>query len=106
MSLIRKSGGHTTGPWKRDGNRIWVPGRGVIAVIPMPNADGVYDCEANAHLISAAPDLKESLESFMGMWGSMDARSESKRAQKRRADMWDKAQSAIAKAEGYAEVKT
>lgn len=56
------------------------------------------EIEANADLIAAAPELLEALELFMGIWGSGDINSPSKRAQKRRADIWEKANAAIAKA--------
>lgn len=49
-------------------------------------------------LHAAAPDLLEALKLFMDMWNSGDSGSSSKRAQQRRADMWDKANAAIAKA--------
>ena len=45
-------------------------------------------------------DLSAALREFMDIWGSRDAHSPSKRAQQRRAAMWDKAKAAIAKAEG------
>jgi len=44
--------------------------------------------------------LLASLKDFMEMWGSRDAHSESKRAQAKRAAMWDRANAAVAKAEG------
>lgn len=43
-------------------------------------------------------DLQTALKLFMDIWGSGDATSHSKRAQRRRADMWDKANAAIAQA--------
>lgn len=64
------------------------------------NGDGVrlWDDESTL-LAAAAPDLMEALGEFMVMWGSRDARSQSKKAQDRRAKMWDKANAAIRKAE-------
>ena len=47
----------------------------------------------------AIPALVEALKTFMAMWVSPDARSISKRAQAKRAAMWDKADAAIAAVE-------
>jgi hypothetical protein len=62
--------------------------------------------KANADLIVRAvnchDDLLEALKEFMSIWGSGDSTRESKRARQRRADMWDKANAAVAKAEGRA----
>jgi len=51
-------------------------------------------------LRDAAPDLLEALKLFMDMWNSGDSTRSSKRAEQRRAEMWVKANAAIAKAEG------
>lgn len=91
---------HTPGPWERSGNCIYASGRGRIATIPAPKDGGTFDCEQNANLILAAPDLIASLREFMDMWNSGDSTKTSKRAQARRAAMWDAAEVAIAKAEG------
>ena len=55
---------------------------------------------ANAHLISAAPDLYEALKEFLDVWESGDANDNSKRAGARRGKMLDASRAAIAKAEG------
>ena len=54
----------------------------------------------NFDLEAAAPALLASLRDFMEMWGHPDSHSESKRAQAKRAAMWDRANAAVAKAEG------
>ena len=55
--------------------------------------------EANARLIAAAPDLRDALLLFIDIWNSSgDASNGSKRAQKRRVDMWDKVNAALEKA--------
>jgi hypothetical protein len=54
----------------------------------------------DAQLFAAAPDLYGALAAFMGIWGSGDSTSPSKRAQNRRAAMWAKANAAMAKARG------
>lgn len=60
-------GEHTPGPWDRDGLHIKTT-RGVIAHCPVPKNGGVFDCQANARLIAAAPDLlavaKQALKSM------------------------------------------
>jgi hypothetical protein len=53
---------------------------------------------ANARLIAAAPDLRDALLLFIDIWNSGDASKRSKRAQKRRVDMWDKVNAALEKA--------
>lgn len=45
-------------------------------------------------------DLLEALLAFMDMWNSGDGGRSSKRAQQKRADMWTKANAAVAKANG------
>jgi len=90
---------HTPGPWEA------IPvgpaeGWGVVAVNPIIDSSITGMSEANARLIAAAPDLLEALTAFAQMWGSRDAHSTSKRSQARRADLWDKVNSALAKAEG------
>ena len=44
-------------------------------------------------------ELLEALKEFMDVWNSGDAIKSSIRAQRRRADMWDKAIKAVKKAE-------
>lgn len=56
-------------------------------------------------LHSAAEDLLKALEAFMDMWNSGDSSRSSKRAQQRRADMWDLANAAVLKARPTKEKK-
>jgi hypothetical protein len=53
----------TPGEWRKDGNgnRVTTQ-RGIIAECPVPQKGGVFDCQANAHLIAAAPELYAALE--------------------------------------------
>jgi len=51
----------TPGKWKRDALAVRVVGKGIIARIPTPRADGVFECYANATLIAEAPALYEEL---------------------------------------------
>lgn len=53
--------GYTSQQWEREGLRITVAGRGVIAHVPTPNVDGVFECRKNARLIAAAPQLLSEL---------------------------------------------
>ncbi len=55
---------------------------------------------ANANLMAAAPQLCEALELWMDAFNSHLMSSSSKKAQARRAEMWDKANAAMAKARG------
>lgn len=91
---------HTDGNWEIDGMNVVVRGRGVVATIQTPQNGGTFDCEGNKSLISAAPDLLAALEDRMSLWGSRDATSHSKKAQGRRAESWERAALAVAKAKG------
>lgn len=51
----------TPGPWSNEALKIRAYGRGTIAVIPLPNTEGVFECQENARLIAAAPDLYKQL---------------------------------------------
>ncbi len=53
---------YTKGEWKKEGNKIIAFGRGIIAVCPSPQHEGVVEFVTNAHLIAAAPDMYEALE--------------------------------------------
>lgn len=99
---------HTPGPWRMykvdrnsyqiRGNLLGFPG----AIIAVTSSYGYHagavfinpDArKANAHLMTAAPDLLEALEDLLPLWGREDV-----------ADTWsdvfEKAQKAIAKAKG------
>jgi hypothetical protein len=96
----------TPGPWRISG--FEVSANGTSRVIMAADEFSVARVSErsreenipNANLIAAAPQLYEALVSFMEIWGSDDARSLSKRAQAKRAKLWEKADAAIAKAEG------
>jgi hypothetical protein len=51
---------HTPGPWEQDCNVVRTT-RGTIALCPVPQKGGVFDCSANALLIAAAPDMLAAL---------------------------------------------
>lgn len=51
----------TRGPWERTGLTVTAFGRGIVATCPTPNAGGVFECSANAHLIASAPAMYEAL---------------------------------------------
>jgi hypothetical protein len=121
MNSLSAEAKHTSGAWKVRFLR-WNPNGPVTGFVIEPSGEdkwseiagnkfygqknnACYSSEelvANGNLISAAPDLLEALRAFMDMWGSGDAGSASKRAQQKRADMWEKANAAIAKVEGRA----
>lgn len=54
----------TSGPWHREGFEIKAV-RGTITRIPTPQNGGVFDCNANARLIAAAPDLYTACAAFL-----------------------------------------
>jgi len=56
---------HTGISWEQKGLEITAFGRGIIATCPTPKNGGVFECTANAKLISAAPDLLQALQEFM-----------------------------------------
>jgi hypothetical protein len=53
---------YTKGVWKNVHGDITVYGRGVIARIPTPQDDGVFECAINRRLIMASPDMYEALK--------------------------------------------
>lgn len=61
---------------------------------------GPIDNPLDAPLLAASWELLKALKEFMDIWGSRDSNGDSKRAQKRRAALWDMATQAVAKAEG------
>ena len=93
---------HTPGPWGIE--RHYDPGYKFISakkhtalaqvVWCMEDEDRSPECEANAHLIAAAPELLEALEALV-----LD---ESKEYIPTR--LWDAARAAIAKAKGQTEL--
>ena len=57
--------GHTPGPWEQDGLTIKVTTRGIIAICPVPQKGGTFDCQDNARLIAAAPELLAALKAML-----------------------------------------
>lgn len=55
---------HTPGPWEQDGLTIRCS-RGIIARLPVPQAGGVFDVQANAKLIASAPRLRDDREGLL-----------------------------------------
>ena len=54
--------GHTPGPWLRDGSHIYAPDTECIAQVFNPGRTAEdYPLEANASLMTAAPELLEAL---------------------------------------------
>lgn len=94
---MSKKSAHTPGPWiATDIGTIEDDSHNqeqIAAVNPCHR-------KANARLIAAAPDLLKALELFVEMWNSGDSTRMSKRAQQKRAEMWDEVNAAIAKARG------
>lgn len=96
------SGEHTPGPWTRDGLTIKTS-RGVIAACPVPQAGGVFDCQANATLIAAAAELVEALKEARAWFpDSSRGRTPEERGALRgmQTEMWDQVDAALAKATG------
>ena len=93
---------HTPGPWEIEDHYHfsyrWISGpeHSQLAQVVwcMEDEDRSPECEANAHLIAAAPDLLEALEALV-----LD---ESKEYIPTR--LWDAARAAIAKAKGQTEL--
>ncbi len=83
----------TPGPWQKDGRTIKTE-RGIIAYCPVPQSGGVFDCQQNARLIAAAPDLLAALEFYVAICGNTAAVVDRQRAQ----EAWEKARAAISKA--------
>ena len=47
----------TPGPWEKDGLSVIAKQRGTICKCPVVTAGGVFNVEANARLIAAAPEM-------------------------------------------------
>lgn len=97
---------HTQGPWaalRRDG---WNnPSMQIFTITPIDferitSADGAAECEANARLIAAAPEMLEALIALMGNYSKVwqNATCESMDACEDKG--WLMAKAAITKAEG------
>lgn len=56
---------HTPGPWKKEGLKVIAGTRGTICVCPVVSLGGVFNVEANAHLIAAAPEMLEALKALL-----------------------------------------
>ena len=88
---------HTTTYGTDPHNKAWAAQGGEIASKAL---GGVLDqsTQFEDYRLSTALELREALKTFMEMWGTRDAVSSSKRAENKRAEMWDKANAAIYKA--------
>ena len=106
---------HTPGPWELDDNQgsrdyitINAPTHGALASVVWQMEDDKADgrrspaCEANAHLISSAPDLLDALQAILdagkiaGVFGPFDEIG------KIPAALYREGRTAIAKAKGEA----
>ena len=62
---------HTPGPWMHKNSAIIRssahPNRGVVAVIPTVNDGGVFEWLNNVDLITAAPELYDTLKDVVGL---------------------------------------
>ncbi|HUW46161.1 MAG TPA: hypothetical protein VMW50_10260 [Dehalococcoidia bacterium] len=56
---------YTKGEWIAEDNKITVYQRGIIALCPRPNHEGVFEFQANANLIAASPDMYEACLLFL-----------------------------------------
>jgi len=60
---------HTPGPWIiRDGSFIDAPTMTCLANVRAAHVADNFECQANAKLIAAAPDLLEALRSMCEFW--------------------------------------
>lgn len=88
----------TPGPWSLDNNDVRDEAQAVESeatgciVAEACTLDRPGDCEANAHLIAAAPELYEALEGIM--------RAEARDRVMPAGAEWDAARAALAKARG------
>ena len=48
---------YTQGKWEVEHRQVIVHNRGVIANLPLPTSGGVFEYEANAHLIAQSPRM-------------------------------------------------
>ena len=62
------SNAYTPGPWDNKGKKIYVFGRGTIAVVPPPWDGGVLECFNNIRLIVAAPEMAEALAALVNIY--------------------------------------
>lgn len=99
-------GKHTPGPWKSQWNGNWLvqtAGGWLVAKVAAPKAKGNFspeNVEANARLITAAPELlviAEELVALRGKWDSIEDRWERYMAI---TNIALKARAAITKAKG------
>lgn len=86
---------HTSGPWSINGNKIDGNGYHIVSV----NSHRTSEGEANARLISAAPELLEALEKFIEYEKLMDDENLAN-AMFAYVEFADMARSSIAKATG------
>ena len=65
MTATKREGGHTLGPWARDGHFTIVSPKALADVAIVQNSGDDEEDDANARLIAAAPDLLEALKSLL-----------------------------------------
>jgi hypothetical protein len=62
---LAKPAKHTPGPWEiRDGSFIDAPGMTCLANVRGAHVTDQFECQANAKLIAAAPDIAEALKAI------------------------------------------
>ena len=69
---------HTEGKWTASGLTVQSFGRSIIAECPVPQNGGVFECTANAALISQAPALAEVARAIVALWPVVPPRKEPK----------------------------
>lgn len=52
---------YSQGTWENKGLEVIIYGKGIIAKCLTPQNGGVFECSANAHLITAAPLMHKAL---------------------------------------------
>jgi hypothetical protein len=85
---------HTRGPWEiRDGSFIDAPSMTCVANVRGAHVTDQFECQANARLIAAAPDLAFALEALLEY--AQDTMPEELDGS---LDVWTQARTALAKA--------
>ena len=89
---------HTPGPWEVSSGmmnmgrpNILLPHKDIHISITFLEDESVYEAWANAHLVSAAPDMHEALKGLLKAFDEEDYYNDT---------LLDRARAALAKAEG------